>query len=209
MQYSSLILCALSAALALAAPTTVSPPTNVTSGDIEILVSLIHVAAETDEFSEIVFKERHLPDSNSPAESFGPFNAVELDLSSSVKKQDLRCQILDEFLEPIVVVRGENVDITFSDQGKGAWVLRDGEAEVFAVICDQSFVAIKPTSSSSSTSATSKPSSSSSSYSYKPTSSSSSTKYSYSASSTTSKATTSSANGYYTKSSATATSSAW
>lgn len=152
MQYAIVALSALSVGSALAAAAT-----NVTSKPTDLVtVSLWHQAAESDTISLTVFKERHLPDSASPEQSYGPFDFVQLNLSSGVENKELRCQILDEFAEPIVLVRNGNVDITFSDQDKGAWILRDGEQDVFTVLCDPSFKSLNPpkTNSSSSSSFT-------------------------------------------------------
>lgn len=152
MQYAIVALSALSIGSALAAAAT-----NVTSKPTDLVtVSLWHEAAESDTISLTVFKERHLPDSASPEQSYGPFDFVQLNLSSGVENKGLRCQILDEFAEPIVLVRNGNVDITFSDQDKGAWILRDGEQDVFTVLCDPSFKSLNPpkTNSSSSSSFT-------------------------------------------------------
>ncbi|EMF13799.1 uncharacterized protein SEPMUDRAFT_116813 [Sphaerulina musiva SO2202] len=151
MQCAIVALSALSIGSALAAP-----PTNVTSKPTDLVtVGLWHEAAESDTISLTIFKERHLPDSASPEQSYGPFDFVQLNLSSGVENKELRCQILDEFAEPIVLVRNGNVDITFSDQDKGAWILRDGEQDVFTVLCDPSFKSLNSPKTNSNSSSSS------------------------------------------------------
>jgi len=77
-----------------------------------------------------------------PVGSSGPFETVELRVGSLVEKQDYRCQVLDMAGKPLIVLRGENRDITFSDAHKGAWTL-ETPSEVSDIVCNQSFVAQK------------------------------------------------------------------
>jgi len=77
-----------------------------------------------------------------PVGSSGPFETVELRVGSLVEKQDYRCQILDIYGQPLIVLRGENRDKTFSDAHKGAWTL-ETPSEVSDIVCNQSFVAQK------------------------------------------------------------------
>lgn len=71
-----------------------------------------------------------------------PISKVELTLTEDVQNANLRCQILDQHQEPIVVLRGNSTDITFADGGKGPWTLRE-PAVVNKVICDSNFVKIE------------------------------------------------------------------
>ncbi|KAL2107111.1 hypothetical protein VUR80DRAFT_5690 [Thermomyces stellatus] len=72
-----------------------------------------------------------------------PITEVELSLNQNVMNQEFRCQIVDESNNPIVVLRGENTDVAFSDGGKGPWTLREPTV-VSRVVCDQAFEKIDP-----------------------------------------------------------------
>jgi len=75
-----------------------------------------------------------------PTGSSGPFETVEIILGELVDPA-LRCQVLNKMGKPIVAIRGENVDKTFSDADKGEWTFKNGAREVSQVICDPAFVA--------------------------------------------------------------------
>jgi len=77
-----------------------------------------------------------------PVGSSGPFETVELSVGSLVEKQDYRCQILDNYGNPLIVLRGANRDITFSDADKGAWTL-ETPSYVSDIVCNPTFVATK------------------------------------------------------------------
>ncbi|KAH0848840.1 hypothetical protein AYO21_08285 [Fonsecaea monophora] len=79
---------------------------------------------------------------SAPVATSGPFETVELSVGSLVEKQDYRCQILDIHGNPLIVLRGANRDITFSDADKGAWTL-ETPSEVSDIVCDPTFVAQK------------------------------------------------------------------
>ncbi|KZM28364.1 uncharacterized protein EKO05_0005189 [Ascochyta rabiei] len=76
----------------------------------------------------------------------GPgINTFELTLDAAVKKQDLRCQVLDAAGAPVTGKRGANVDITFADGGNGPWTFINAQGQninvnTSAVICDPAFV---------------------------------------------------------------------
>ena len=72
-----------------------------------------------------------------------PISEVELTLGDHVRNADLRCQILDEEYQPIVVLRGANTDVTFADGDKGPWKLREPTV-VRKIVCDQDFEQIQP-----------------------------------------------------------------
>ncbi|KAF1954900.1 hypothetical protein CC80DRAFT_493622 [Byssothecium circinans] len=65
----------------------------------------------------------------------------EITVTSPKKVKDtLRCQILDKAGKPITAKRGENVDTTFSDAGKGAWTFKvPAKSAVSKIICDPAF----------------------------------------------------------------------
>ncbi|KIW22384.1 uncharacterized protein PV07_12274 [Cladophialophora immunda] len=75
---------------------------------------------------------------SAPVATSGPFETVELSVGSLVEQQNYRCQILDLYGNPLVVLRGANRDITFSDADKGAWTL-ETPSEVSEIICDPTF----------------------------------------------------------------------
>ncbi|KIX96294.1 uncharacterized protein Z520_08072 [Fonsecaea multimorphosa CBS 102226] len=79
---------------------------------------------------------------SAPVATSGPFETVELSVGSLVEDQAYRCQILDLYGNPLIVLRGENRDITFSDADKGAWTL-ETPSEVGEIVCDPTFVAQK------------------------------------------------------------------
>ncbi|EXJ87927.1 hypothetical protein A1O1_04854 [Capronia coronata CBS 617.96] len=76
-----------------------------------------------------------------PVGSSGPFETVELRVGELVEDQKYRCQVLDHMGNPIIVLRGENRDITFSDAGKGAWTF-ETPSQVSDIVCDPTFVAV-------------------------------------------------------------------
>ncbi|OAP55388.1 hypothetical protein AYL99_10361 [Fonsecaea erecta] len=88
--------------------------------------------------------ESTVRDMATPAIS-GPFNSIEIRLGEDVQNQELRCQALDNYGNPIVGTRGANIDTTFSDAGKGPWTFRQA-SYVSEVVCDPTFVKIDPTS---------------------------------------------------------------
>jgi len=75
----------------------------------------------------------------------GPFNSIEIALGADVQNQELRCQALDNYGNPIVGVRGANIDTTFSDADKGPWTFRQS-SYVSEIVCDPAFVKIDPSS---------------------------------------------------------------
>jgi len=131
MQYSTIFLSAMAATGSLAAPA----PQSV-QGDNSISVILQNQAIELGSGTSFVEGDRQ---EKSPTGSSGPFKTVELSLGPDVEQQDLRCQILDCNNEPIVVVRGENVDTTFADGNGGPWTLQDGAQIVDTIVCDPDF----------------------------------------------------------------------
>lgn len=68
-----------------------------------------------------------------------PIETVSLSVTGANVDPDLRCQIVGA-KGPIVVIRGENVDITFSDADKGPWTLQHPTV-VQKIICDPAFEA--------------------------------------------------------------------
>lgn len=127
MQYS-VFLSLLAASGALAAPRN-----NRQSSNNEIRVAL----SSSETGAQVTLKEG-VRDTAVPAGN-GPFDTVELRLGKDVRQQNLRCQILDDAKNPIVVLRGNNTDITFADGGAGPWKFREEESLVSEVICDPKF----------------------------------------------------------------------
>ncbi|KAI9775865.1 MAG: hypothetical protein M1839_000739 [Geoglossum umbratile] len=132
MQYSSIFLAALAVTSAIAAPL------GSTSPDNEIRVILSNQATELG--TQTTFTEGQR-EQQRPVGSSGPYKTVELNLGKGVKKQDLRCQVLDDQGKPIVLTRGANTDITFGDGGKGEWTFNK-ESTVSSIICDPTFAKI-------------------------------------------------------------------
>jgi len=108
--------------------------------DNSVVVTLSNQAIElgtTVSFTEGSFQPK------APSGSDGPFRTVLLSLGKDVKQQDLRCKILDDKSKPIILTRGENIDITFGDGKKGEWTFKK-ESKVSQVICDPTFKKIDP-----------------------------------------------------------------
>lgn len=131
MQYSTILLSALAATGALAAPAR-------RQVDNSIRVQLSNQAIELG--SGTNFEEAQLPETKRPVGSSGPFDTVLLTLGANVDPQTLRCQVLDDNNDPIVVLRGQNTEITFADGGAGEWTFRDGATIVSSITCDPTFV---------------------------------------------------------------------
>jgi len=130
MQYSTIILAALAATGAIAAPY------GSGSRDNDIRVVLSNQATETG--SQTTFTEGQRQQKG-PVGSSGPYQTVELRLGQDVQNQDYRCQVLDDQSKPIVLTRGANTDITFGDGDKGEWTFKK-ESIVSSIICDPKFV---------------------------------------------------------------------
>jgi len=130
MQYTSFLLATIAATSVIAAPVI-----QERSYDNKLTVILTNEATETG--SQTTFYEGQREEGG-PSGSNGPFQKVELRLGKDVQRKDLRCKIIDDQGHDIVVLRGENVDITFADGGKGAWTFRK-ESKVSEIICDPYF----------------------------------------------------------------------
>ncbi|PVI00062.1 hypothetical protein DM02DRAFT_655832 [Periconia macrospinosa] len=67
------------------------------------------------------------------------FKEVALAAPATVK-DTLRCQVLDRQGKAITVQRGQNVDTTFADGGKGAWTFKlPVKSAVGKIVCDPAF----------------------------------------------------------------------
>jgi len=102
----------------------------------EIRVFLSNQATETG--SQTTFDDSKRETKN-PVGSDGPFKTVTLTVGADVNAA-FRCQILNKAGRPITVIRGKNIDTTFSDAKKGEWTLKE-PAEVSKIVCDPSFKA--------------------------------------------------------------------
>lgn len=129
MQYTSILLSALFATSALARPARRSTTDN----SIVVQLSGPGELATQTSFDE---GQRQV---KRPVGSAGPYDTVLLTLGGDVKQQDLRCQVRDEFNNPIVVLRDGNREITFADGNGGDWTFEAGAQNVVAVICDPAF----------------------------------------------------------------------
>lgn len=129
MQYTSIFLSALFATSALARPARRS------TSDDSIVVQL----SGSDELATQTTFDEGWRQVKRPVGSAGPYDTVLLTLGADVKQQDLRCQVLDEYNDPIVVLRNGNREITFADGNGGAWTFEAGAQNVVAIICDPAF----------------------------------------------------------------------
>ncbi|KAF2623589.1 hypothetical protein BU25DRAFT_414328 [Macroventuria anomochaeta] len=121
------------------APPAAPAPTPIAQPPINVRISGLSEFARN-----IAFKEGGLVREIQPAGG-ADVNTFELTLDPAVKKQDLRCQVLDKAGYPIIGKRGANVDVTFADGGNGPWTFinKKGEhitVDTSAVICDPAFV---------------------------------------------------------------------
>ncbi|KAK5059846.1 hypothetical protein LTR84_009729 [Exophiala bonariae] len=71
------------------------------------------------------------------------FDTVALTVGKDAAKQDLRCKVVDFAGNDIPISRGTNIDVAFSDAGKGAWTFLT-PSEVGAIVCDPTFEKITP-----------------------------------------------------------------
>ncbi|KAK3703220.1 hypothetical protein LTR37_014560 [Vermiconidia calcicola] len=127
--HSSFVALALMAASALAAPHT----RRQVASDNEVRVTLQSQSTETG--SQTSFDDVSMRKSMAPVGSSGPFETIKIAVGANVAKQDLRCQALDTAGAPLIAVRGNNTDITFSDDEKSCLTA----SEVSRIICDPSF----------------------------------------------------------------------
>jgi hypothetical protein len=125
MQYTAL-LSLLAASGALAAPAKRQSDTSV-----QVFIT---DGAGTDGFAGV---QSDFSSFRTAPSAPGPFSSVNLKVGTGVADQELRCQLIDEAGKPIVMSRGANTDITFSDGGKGPWSF-SAFHEVTQVICDPS-----------------------------------------------------------------------
>lgn len=139
MQYSTVFLSLLAATGAMASPKSYDRKPYPVPNEKSVTVVLRDMGEES-----VVFRrepvERAVA-SRTPRR--GPFQEVELILGEDVQNKDLRCQIWDENNTPVIVLRGNNTDITFADGDKGPWKFR-APTNVKKVICDADFEKIDP-----------------------------------------------------------------
>ncbi|KAF2252891.1 hypothetical protein BU26DRAFT_515313 [Trematosphaeria pertusa] len=135
MQFTTAVLAALSTVGALALP-----QYEYTDNSVIVQLGGDDELATQTQFSKVQYGQR---EEQMPVGSSGPFKTVNLEVGKGVQQQNLRCQVLDDAGKPIVLMRGANVDITFSDADKGEWQFRK-ESMVSNIICDPTFVAIDP-----------------------------------------------------------------
>jgi hypothetical protein len=128
MQYSIVFLTAMAATGSLAAPQAAAV-TN------PIVVRLSSPNLESNTANSF---EEGVRDVQLSINEFVASDTVELDLEV---QNGLRCQILDAQDEPILVVRGPNVDFTFADANGGPWAIVGNAVLVKTIICDPAFVA--------------------------------------------------------------------
>lgn len=135
MQFSSALLALFVASGALAAPSQRS------GKDTTITVILQNQATELGTQTTL---QSGFRDTKAPVGSSGPFSTIELKVGKDVVNRDAyRCAIYDKDNKPIVATRGENVDVTFSDAGKGEWTFKK-PSFVSSIICDPTFKKIGP-----------------------------------------------------------------
>ena len=110
----------------------------VSPGAFDVTVILQNQATELG--TQTVFEDFTMREAQRTVGSSGPFQTVEISVGELLDPA-LRCKILDLAGRPIVGLRGENRDITFSDAHKGAWTFEKPQSRVSKIICDPAFVA--------------------------------------------------------------------
>jgi len=64
----------------------------------------------------------------------------EVTLTAPASAKDLRCQVQDKNGKAVTIQRGQNVDVTFADGGKGKWTFKNPQqAAIGKIICDPAF----------------------------------------------------------------------
>ncbi|SMR61879.1 unnamed protein product [Zymoseptoria tritici ST99CH_1E4] len=139
MQYSTILLSALSITSAFAAPATLR---RQATADTSIRVGLSNQRIELG--TGTTFDETALPDTKSGTGSSGPFDTVDLRLGADVVNKALRCQLISAATGlPILLIRNGVQDTTFADGGASApWAFVDGEQDVSSITCDPAFVKV-------------------------------------------------------------------
>ena len=105
-------------------------------------VTVILENQATELGTQTVFEDFVDVETQRPTGSNGPFQTVELSVGQFIDPA-LRCKVLDNAGRPIILLRGENRDITFSDADKGPWTFEKPQSRVSKIICDPTFVAQK------------------------------------------------------------------
>lgn len=137
MHYSTVALTLLASSGALAAPLV-----SMVDNSIQVVLTSstdASVNTKVDFFSETTASTASL----AGFDTYFEYDTVALKLGKDVVKQDLRCKVVDFSGNDIAVSRGANIDVAFSDAGKGAWTFL-APSEVGAVICDPTFEKITP-----------------------------------------------------------------
>lgn len=108
-----------------------------TPEDFEIRVTL----ATDDLATQTVFEAFEGRAESAPTGSAGPYDSVEISVGKLLNPE-LRCKVIDARGRKIIATRGENVDTSFSDAGKGPWSFeQDRLRKVSKIVCDETFVA--------------------------------------------------------------------
>ncbi|KAK5170626.1 uncharacterized protein LTR77_005215 [Saxophila tyrrhenica] len=126
--------------LLVAASSVIALPQG-TNLDTSVTVILQNQAIELG--SQTTFGNVNSAQTQPPVGSSGPYSTIEINLGADVANTALRCQALDVSGAPLIAIRGDNTDTTFSDADKGAWTFLQ-PSEVSAVVCDPAFVAVAP-----------------------------------------------------------------
>jgi hypothetical protein len=124
---------ALSATTALASPWGAYTYTT----DREVIVSLSNTRKEIGSRTAFIDGKA---ETKPPVGSSGPYTVVNIIVGKNAQKKDIRCKLLDNAGKEIKANRGENLDTTFSDAGKGEWKFQQ-ETEVAKIVCDPAFKA--------------------------------------------------------------------
>ncbi|KPI40503.1 uncharacterized protein AB675_7687 [Cyphellophora attinorum] len=130
MQFTSSVLVSLLAITgSLAAPTKRTPDAGKLEVRLEAETFFLHVP-----LSNYQADQRFLGDRFTSVN----FKSIEV-LNGGLATP--RCKVIDQAQKEIIAKRGDNIDTSFSDAGKGKWTFKDGPTGVGALKCDPAFTA--------------------------------------------------------------------
>jgi hypothetical protein len=130
MQFTSSVLVSL-----LAITGSLAAPTKRTTGSDKLEVRLeaetffLHVPIANNRFDHRFLGERFTSVN---------FKSIEV-LNGGLATP--RCKVIDQAQKEIIAKRGDNIDTSFSDAGKGKWTFKDGATGVGEIQCDPAFLA--------------------------------------------------------------------
>jgi hypothetical protein len=141
MHYSTILLGALTAPLALATPIKIlSRQSDIPDGQVEIKLRFGDPTDPNNPNTDTIF----LGQDDTVSGKLNLRQNVEINFGAGVSP-DLRCKAIAIGGEAIIVQRGENIDDTFAPGAAGAWTfISPSTAQVQEIICDPTFQKADP-----------------------------------------------------------------